>query len=64
VLTYDRRGNSRSRLHGEPRPLSLAEQSADAIAVLGANGFPAALVFGNSGAPRSRLTWPRTTPRR
>jgi acetyltransferase/esterase len=49
VLTYDRRGNSRSRLHGGPRPLSLAEQSADAIAVLGANGFPAALVFGNSG---------------
>lgn len=49
VLTYDRRGNSRSRLHGEPRPLSVAEQSADAIAVLRANGFAAAQVFGNSG---------------
>jgi pimeloyl-ACP methyl ester carboxylesterase len=49
VLTYDRRGNSRSVLHGEPRPLSVAEQSADAIAVLRANGLEAALVFGNSG---------------
>jgi pimeloyl-ACP methyl ester carboxylesterase len=49
VLTYDRRGNSRSRLHGEPRPVSVAEQSADAIAVLRANGFAAAQVFGNSG---------------
>jgi pimeloyl-ACP methyl ester carboxylesterase len=49
VLTYDRRGNSRSRLHGGPRPLSLPEQSADAIAVLRAGGFAAGLVFGNSG---------------
>ena len=49
VVTYDRRGNSRSPLHGEARPLSVAEQSADAIAVLRANGFTAALVFGNSG---------------
>jgi len=49
VLTYDRRGNSRSSLHGEPRPLRLAEQSADAIAVLRANGLEAARVFGSSG---------------
>jgi pimeloyl-ACP methyl ester carboxylesterase len=49
VLTYDRRGNSRSRLHGEPRPASLAEQSADAVAVLRANGFESAQVFGNCG---------------
>ena len=49
VLSYDRRGNSRSRLHGAPAPLVMAEQSADARAVLDANGFAAALVFGNSG---------------
>jgi hypothetical protein len=36
-LYFERRGNSRSRLHGAPRPLSLAEQSGDAIAVLRAN---------------------------
>lgn len=49
VLAYDRRGNSRSVLHGRPAPLELAEQSADALAVLDANGIDSALVFGNSG---------------
>jgi pimeloyl-ACP methyl ester carboxylesterase len=49
VLTYDRRGNSRSRLHGDPAPLVMAEQSADALAVLDANDAGRALVFGNSG---------------
>jgi pimeloyl-ACP methyl ester carboxylesterase len=49
VLTYDRRGNSRSGLHGSPRPLVMREQSADALAVLDANDVEAALVFGNSG---------------
>jgi pimeloyl-ACP methyl ester carboxylesterase len=49
VLTYDRRGNSRSVLHDSPRPLVMWEQSADALAVLDANDVEAALVFGNSG---------------
>lgn len=49
VLTYDRRGNSRSKLNGPPRPLVMAEQSADALAVLRANGFDSAMIFGNSG---------------
>ncbi|HEY3955206.1 MAG TPA: hypothetical protein VGM53_17700 [Streptosporangiaceae bacterium] len=37
VLSYDRRGNSRSRLHTGPGPLVMAEQRADALAVLRAN---------------------------
>ncbi|HVF74458.1 MAG TPA: alpha/beta hydrolase [Acidimicrobiales bacterium] len=48
VLTYDRRGNSRSPLHGPPTTLRPEEQSADAVAVLDANGFDAALAFGSS----------------
>jgi pimeloyl-ACP methyl ester carboxylesterase len=49
VLTYDRRGNSRSRLHGAPVPIDIAVQSADAVAVLTECGFSSAVVFGNSG---------------
>jgi pimeloyl-ACP methyl ester carboxylesterase len=49
VITYDRRGNSRSTLHGEPVMITLAGQSADAVAVLAANGFGSARIFGNSG---------------
>jgi pimeloyl-ACP methyl ester carboxylesterase len=49
VVMYDRRGNSRSPLHGPERRIVIAEQSADAIAVLRANGFESARVFGNSG---------------
>jgi pimeloyl-ACP methyl ester carboxylesterase/DNA-binding transcriptional MerR regulator len=49
VITYDRRGNSRSRLRGAPARLTMAEQSADAVAVLRACGFRSAAIFGNSG---------------
>jgi pimeloyl-ACP methyl ester carboxylesterase len=49
VISYDRRGNSRSTLHGEPVKVPLAVQSADAIAVLAANGYGSARIFGNSG---------------
>ncbi len=49
VLTYDRRGNSRSRLRGAPTAVTMAEQSDDAVAVLRACGFSSAAVFGNSG---------------
>lgn len=49
VISYDRRGNSRSPLHGEPAPIVLAEQSEDALAVLDENQLSTAMVFGNSG---------------
>lgn len=49
VLTYDRRGNSRSRLPRGPVKITISGQSTDAIAVLRENGFPRAHVFGNSG---------------
>jgi pimeloyl-ACP methyl ester carboxylesterase len=49
VLTYDRRGNSRSLLHGRPVKTNPSEQSEDAVAVIKANGFDSALVFGSSG---------------
>jgi pimeloyl-ACP methyl ester carboxylesterase len=49
VLTYDRRGNSRSRLPRGPVTITMAGQSADAIAVLRANGFASAHIFGSSG---------------
>jgi pimeloyl-ACP methyl ester carboxylesterase len=49
VVTYDRRGNSRSRLRRRPTDMTLAEQSMDSIAVLHAAGFRSAHIFGNSG---------------
>ncbi|TDV46047.1 alpha/beta fold hydrolase [Actinophytocola oryzae] len=49
VLTYDRRGNSRSRVDDPTRPMVMAEQSADALAVLSHNEAATALVFGGSG---------------
>jgi pimeloyl-ACP methyl ester carboxylesterase len=49
VLTYDRRGNSRSRLRADPTKLRVEEQSADALAVLEHNGIGSASVFGSSG---------------
>jgi pimeloyl-ACP methyl ester carboxylesterase len=48
VLTYDRRGNSRSPLRNDPTGLRVEEQSADALAVLEHNGLSSAAVFGSS----------------
>jgi pimeloyl-ACP methyl ester carboxylesterase len=48
VLTYDRRGKSRSRLRADPTKLRMEEQSADARAVLDHNGIGSASVFGSS----------------
>ena len=48
VLTYDRRGNSRSRLRADPTKLRVEEQRADALAVLEYNGISSASVFGSS----------------
>ncbi|MFD2767074.1 alpha/beta fold hydrolase [Micromonospora eburnea] len=49
VLTYDRRGNSRSTVDDRSAPLRMAEQSADALAVLAHHQLTSALVFGGSG---------------
>jgi pimeloyl-ACP methyl ester carboxylesterase len=49
VLTYDRRGNSRSTVDDPSAPLRMAEQSADALAVLAHHDVSSALVFGGSG---------------
>jgi pimeloyl-ACP methyl ester carboxylesterase len=49
VLTYDRRGNSRSTVDDPALPLRMAEQSADALAVLAHHDLAQALVFGGSG---------------
>lgn len=51
VVTYDRRGNSRSRLDGPPGPQRIEEHGDDAARVLAAVGVSAAApanVFGNS----------------
>lgn len=51
VLTFDRRGNSRSPLTAAPGPADLAEQAADAVAIPDHVGFDRSFVFGsNSGA--------------
>lgn len=48
VLTYDRRGNARSPLRGPRRQFSVLRQADDAAAVITANGFTSAAVFGSS----------------
>jgi pimeloyl-ACP methyl ester carboxylesterase/DNA-binding transcriptional MerR regulator len=49
VVTYDRRGNSRSTLSGPAQAMLVSQQGDDALAVLGASGLSSAAVFGNSG---------------
>jgi pimeloyl-ACP methyl ester carboxylesterase len=63
VLSYDRRGNSRSPLHYAPVPITMAEQSADAVAVLAAGGFESARIFGNSGGATIALDLAARHPR-
>ncbi|GIF76926.1 alpha/beta hydrolase [Asanoa siamensis] len=48
VITYDRRGNSRSPLHGPDGPQSLPTHADDAAALLGHLADGPAYVFGNS----------------
>lgn len=48
VVSYDRRGNSRSPLRGDPT-LRMEQQSSDALAVLRVAGAATGSVFGNSG---------------
>ncbi|AHH16378.1 alpha/beta hydrolase family protein [Nocardia nova SH22a] len=49
VLTFDRRGNSRSPLTARDADIDVATQAADVVAILDAYGIDRALVFGNSG---------------
>jgi pimeloyl-ACP methyl ester carboxylesterase len=49
VITFDRRGNSRSPLDDESTPVGIAEQAADVVAVLDHYRVDRAYVFGSSG---------------
>lgn len=49
VITFDRRGNSRSPLDDEAVPVGVAEQAADVVALLDRWGIDRACVFGSSG---------------
>jgi pimeloyl-ACP methyl ester carboxylesterase len=50
VITFDRRGNSRSPLDEESTPVGVAGQAADVVAVLDHYGIDRAYVFGNSAS--------------
>lgn len=69
VLTYDRRGHARSRLtpdaDGKPDAsgqISMAQQSADARAVIGHHGFAAAAVLGASAGALIGLDLAASSP--
>ena len=49
VITFDRRGNSRSPRDNEATPVGVAEQAADVVAVLDHYRIDRACVFGSSG---------------
>src|SRR5215831_9564111 len=61
VITYDRRGNSRSTRR-DPQNFELSQQSRDAVAVLQAVGETSAFVFGNSGGAVIALEMAKTQP--
>lgn len=61
VITYDRRGNSRSSRH-EPQNFEISQQSRDAVAVLRAAGETSAYVVGNSGGAVIALDMAKTQP--
>ncbi|TDF94688.1 alpha/beta fold hydrolase [Paenibacillus piri] len=48
VITYDRRGNSRST-RNDPQNFEVSQQARDVVAVMQAAGHQSAYVFGNSG---------------
>lgn len=49
VITFDRRGNSRSAFTEPDTDIGVGTQAADVVAILDAYGIDRALVFGNSG---------------
>jgi len=61
VITYDRRGNSRST-RNEPQNFEISQQSRDAVAVIHAAGEESAFVFGNSGGAVIALDMAKTQP--
>jgi pimeloyl-ACP methyl ester carboxylesterase len=61
VITYDRRGNSRST-RNEPQNFEISQQSRDAVAVIKAVGEESAFVFGNSGGAVIALDMAKTQP--
>jgi len=61
VITYDRRGNSRSSGR-EPVNFEVSQQARDAVAVLHAAGERTAFVFGNSGGAIVSLELARRHP--
>ncbi|HST00001.1 MAG TPA: alpha/beta hydrolase [Terriglobales bacterium] len=61
VITYDRRGNSRST-RNIPQNFEISQQSRDAVAVLKAAGETSAFVFGNSGGAVIALDMAMTQP--
>src|SRR5690349_9329966 len=61
VITYDRRGNSRSS-RNEPQNFEISQQSRDAVAVLRAAGETAAFVLGNSGGAVIALDMAKAQP--
>lgn len=61
VITYDRRGNSRSTKNN-PQNFEVSQQSRDAVAVLSAAGETSAFVFGNSSGAVIALDMAKTQP--
>jgi pimeloyl-ACP methyl ester carboxylesterase len=64
VITYDRRGTSRSRRTADSGSTSVAEEADDAAAVLSAIGVAEALVFGTSNGALVGLELALRHPRR
>jgi pimeloyl-ACP methyl ester carboxylesterase len=61
VITYDRRGNSRST-RNEPINFEVSREARDAVAVLRAAGHESAYVFGNSGGAIFALEMAKSQP--
>lgn len=61
VITYDRRGNSRSS-RNEPQNFEVSQQARDAVAVLKAAGHASARIFANSGGAVIALEMAKTQP--
>jgi pimeloyl-ACP methyl ester carboxylesterase len=62
VITYDPRGYGRSTRR-DPQNYEVGQQGRDAVAVIAAAGFDAALVFGSSGGAIIGLEMARSQPR-
>jgi pimeloyl-ACP methyl ester carboxylesterase len=61
VITYDRRGHSRSSRH-DPQNFEVGQQGRDAVAVLRAAGEKSAIVFGSSGGALFALEMAKSQP--